>query len=99
MEIEDCIYFLTTHLFEDIKRDSFFVISAHNEFHGAVSDTVVVATVIVGNVLETHIMMPRLVVLFCFGNDTPFLQLHCRKEYSISLSVLTRSSEIIAPFN
>ena len=54
MEIEDCIYFLTTHLFEDIKRDSFFVISAHNEFHGAVSDTVVVATVIVGNVLETH---------------------------------------------
>lgn len=87
--IEDSFYLLTGHLPENLQRDTLFQVADHDEIHSAVSNTVSVAAIVVGNALRRISMIPRMVVLFCIENDTPFLQLFCKKECSIFQAAFT----------
>ena len=53
--VEGCFDFLSRHLLQDLQWDALFQVSGHDEIHGAVSYTVAVAAIVVGDALKTHL--------------------------------------------
>ena len=76
--VEGGLHLRAGHLLQDFQRDALGPVAGHDAVDGAVADTVPAAAII--EMPRRRIsMMPRMVVLFCIENDTPFSQQRLQK--------------------